>query len=1226
MMDNKENTTKFVDAIMKRASELSTRDGRGSIDADYVLLAALDLVVGLLESDEKLTSEQRVTEYMLRIYLAGDTTLSRTLAEFGMEKSKKPRYFEAALKLNNIVKAMKEMRLVTAVEFIGAILQSPTDIIEKYFDIATDEGINRLVMERLDHENNQKDESVDDVEKIIEDFEKQLEEEVKDELAYDPDDPHDFYPGGKDEADLEDEYYRSTIYKKEDKPEDKPEEKPEDKPEDKDARVAKAAEDFLAEITEESKRLRAEEKKERLEVFNEVTKIKGVQKSLLETVFGQDHAVNAFVSGYFQATMAELAGKTKDKPKATFLFAGPPGVGKTFLAERIAAELKIPFKRFDMSEFSSQNSVPEFNGYMNYAKSKAGGVTGFVDENPECVILFDEIEKSHISIIHLFLQILDAGRLRDEYLEKEISFSKATLIFTTNVGRKLYENTEIENLSTLSRKQILDSLSQDVNPTNGEKLFPDAICSRFAGGNVVMFNRLAASNLLKIAEKELSVYSDAFTGKTGVEVEISDKTVFSMMMAEGGRVDARNIRGRAARFICQELYELIRLMTSPERSYDIERLKSVSFSVEQPNRPDVASLFAEQEKCKIVAFTTPQNGIKLSKLASSVEVICTDDFGTARELLLGGEVTAALVDVCCGGDCCKTVLNLEDADSDGVKFFRFATENMKTPTFIMENNPHDVSFEEELSFLKAGALDVVCLQNDDFTGEVARQCLSVYQQSKLMEISSVNKVLTYKTKQEISEDGLKASITLFDLRLETAPDADDANSLIGEAAKPTVRFDDVIGALDAKSELEYFVKYMRNPAEFLKKGVRAPKGVLLYGPPGTGKTLLAKAMAGESDVTFMAAEGNQFLKRYVGEGPEAVHELFRKARKYAPTILFIDEIDAIGKTRDGEGEVNSADTLTALLTEMDGFKSQTAKPVFVLAATNFEIEPTPGKKSLDSALVRRFDRTVYIGLPEKADRERYIRMMLRKHPSVVLSEEEITSIATRSVAMSLADLELVFELALRNAVKSDVGTVGDDRFEEAFETYNGGAEKSWDEGSLERTARHEAGHALLCWLSGDTPSYLTIVARGSHGGYMQHGDKVGKPTQTRRDLLQRIRTSLAGRAAEMVYYGDEEGVDSGASGDLSTATAIAERMVCYYGMDDSVGLSCLDINKMDHEAYSAVRAKVNAILSAELENAKATVRDNRDAMDALVTALLEKNRLKGDEIDAILSAKATRKN
>lgn len=228
-----------------------------------------------------------------------------------------------------------------------------------------------------------------------------------------------------------------------------------------------------------------------------------------------------------------------------------------------------------------------------------------------------------------------------------------------------------------------------------------------------------------------------------------------------------------------------------------------------------------------------------------------------------------------------------------------------------------------MSFLRLGVCGFLTLSpsGDSFSQQVTQVAENLYQQHNIDELAKANRLLTFETSQNVSADGRHANITLFDYELTIANDAGDEKSVLRDVSKPNVSFDQIIGAEDAKRELYYFVEYLRNPKKYLGTGVSAPKGVLLYGPPGTGKTMLAKAMASASNITFIASEGNQFLKKYVGEGPEQVHALFRTARKYAPAILFVDEIDAIAKERDGgENSVVSSDVLTAFLAEMDGFR------------------------------------------------------------------------------------------------------------------------------------------------------------------------------------------------------------------------------------------------------------------------------------------------------------------
>lgn len=951
-----------------------------------------------------------------------------------------------------------------------------------------------------------------------------------------------------------------------------------------------------------------------------VRRTREIQNRLLDTVFGQDQAVTTFVSGYFQAELVAHTRGDSGKPQASFLFAGPPGVGKTFLAEQAAAALGLPYRRFDMSEYADKEANLELCGADEvYKNSKPGNLTGFVQENPRCVLLFDEIEKAHINAIHLFLQILDAGRLRDNYTDKEVSFSRAILIFTTNVGKNLYSDPSLTNLANLPRKKILRALAADVDPATGVPLFPAAICSRFASGNVVMFNHLGAGNLFTIARRELDKSAAAFAKSIGIQIEMDEKVPAAILLSEGGRADARTVKGRAGAFLHGELYELLRLLASGDGGAAVEGLETVEIRVRDEGK-EITPLFTNPNQPAVLVFAEGAVLEECQRRLRGVTCYAADDLETAKEILFNRDIAAVLCDVTCKNrNPEQKLLNAEDIRSAGQDFLSYVLSRYTLPVYLLCRAAGDISREEFLSFAQAGVREVLAVEGDsDFGTEVLARCDAAYRQANMIKLARENKVLSYKTAQTLSPDGRRAAVELFDFRLTLAADAEDSKNLLDAVSRPALHFADVIGAADAKEELAYFVEYLKDPVRYMRRGVRAPKGILLYGPPGTGKTMLARAMAGESDVTFLTAEGNAFLKKYVGEGATAVHDLFRAARKYAPAILFVDEIDAIGRDRAADTHNTSSDVLTAFLTEMDGFHTDTSKPVFVLAATNYAVEPGKGK-SLDPALLRRFDRRIYVDLPNKEERRRFLEMKMAKNPAVALSAEEVENVAIRSTGMSLADLDSIFEMALRSALRAESGAVGDAAFEEAFETFHGGARKTWNPDTLTRTARHEAGHALLCWLSGETPSYLTVVARGDHGGYMQHADGEDKPLYTKRELLARIRTALGGRAAELVYYGEEEGISTGAGGDLRSATAMAEGMLCHYGMDRELGLACVS-ETAGAACYGEVRRRVNTILQEQLEAAVSACAANRAAIDAMVEALTERNHLRGPEIEAIFAA------
>lgn len=952
-----------------------------------------------------------------------------------------------------------------------------------------------------------------------------------------------------------------------------------------------------------------------------VNEVKNIRTELRSAVFGQDNAINVFTSGYFQARLMELTDPNRKRPRATFLFAGPPGVGKTFLAEKVADSLGLPFMRFDMSEYADKEANIEFCGSDKvYKNGKVGNVTSFVAENPRCVLLFDEIEKAHLCVIHLFLQMLDAGRLRDNYTDREVSFSEALIILTTNAGKQLYEDSEATDLSGIPRKVVIRALQKDVRPDTGAPFFPAAICSRFASGNVVMFNHIGAHDLSAIAKKEICRHAASLEKEAGIKFVMDEQVFTALLLAEGSTADARTVRSRAEAFYNDELYELFRLIASDKVKTGIEAVEQICFNVDlESSKKEIADLFIPNGKPCVLVFGEEKDVQQCLDSLPDFEILGVQTVEAAIAAMKQHDIDFVLLDMKCGApEQTRGKLNLEDMVSPARDFIKFLRERRKElPVYLMEQQRQPLSEEERVSFLRQGVRGVVTVtkSRSRFACTMRSVANSLHQQASMVKLAKENKVISFETAQTVSKNGKTAHIKLFDFSMTVAVESEDAKSVLSAASRPTVRFEDVIGAEDAKKELAYFVSYLRDPKKYMGTGVKAPRGVILYGPPGTGKTMLAKAMACEAGVTFLAAEGNQFLKQHVGEGSQAVHKLFRTARKYAPAILFIDEIDAIAKERRGTG--SGEETLTAFLTEMDGFDTDPSRPVFVLAATNFDVEPGSAK-SLDPALMRRFDRRVYIDLPDKAARIRFLHKKIQSNRALEISGEMVDNLAVRSTGMSLAELDSVLELALRSAIREGSTTVNDSILEEAFETFTSGEEKKWDASQLERVARHESGHALLCWLGGEKPSYLTIVARGKHGGYMQREAQEGKAIYTRDELLARIRTSLGGRAAELVYYGDRDGISTGASADLRSATQMAQRIICVYGMDEEFGLAVDGITDAGGVMTDAVRKAVNRILKEQMAEAIRLVTENRDKIDALAETLMAKNHLNGVQIAQVI--------
>lgn len=440
------------------------------------------------------------------------------------------------------------------------------------------------------------------------------------------------------------------------------------------------------------------------------------------------------------------------------------------------------------------------------------------------------------------------------------------------------------------------------------------------------------------------------------------------------------------------------------------------------------------------------------------------------------------------------------------------------------------------------------------------------------------------------------------------------------------RFKDVLGCDEAKTELEEVVDFLRNPDLFKKVGGRMPKGALLSGPPGTGKTMLARALAKEAGVPFFYMSGAEFEEVFVGVGARRVRDLFEAARKAAPALIFIDEIDAIGGSRrEGMGESGSnRATLNQLLTEMDGFKS--VDGIFLLAATN-----TP--KTLDKALMRpgRFDRTIAVDPPDQRGRaqilERYLRD-IKCQPGCVEPE----TFARTVPGMTGADLKNVVNIAAVAAARRGAAVVTTDDLEAARDRVQLGAERRTHvvpDAERRLTAWHEAGHALVALLSGasDPVHKATIVPRGNGvAGLVLQLPPDDRQSMTRRQMRTRLRVALAGRAGEEALCGDDD-ITAGAASDYQQATSLARNMVRRFGMADGA-LGAVDwASSSDAEgAYlsDATKARIEqetqALVDGALREAREMIRSQRPLLDRIAEQLLARDTLNGEELNALVQA------
>ena len=457
--------------------------------------------------------------------------------------------------------------------------------------------------------------------------------------------------------------------------------------------------------------------------------------------------------------------------------------------------------------------------------------------------------------------------------------------------------------------------------------------------------------------------------------------------------------------------------------------------------------------------------------------------------------------------------------------------------------------------------------------------------------------------------------------------------LLGED-QITTTFADVAGVDEAKEDVQELVEFLRDPSRFQKLGGRIPRGVLMVGQPGTGKTLLAKAIAGEAKVPFFSISGSDFVEMFVGVGASRVRDMFDQAKKQSPCIIFIDEIDAVGRHRGaglGGGHDEREQTLNQLLVEMDGFGGNDG--VIVIAATN-------RPDVLDPALLRpgRFDRQVTVGLPDIRGREQILKVHMRKVP--LAENVEASKIARGTPGFSGADLANLVNEAALFAARAGVRTVGMQQFELAKDKIMMGAERRsmvMSEKEKLNTAYHEAGHAIVGRLMPEhDPVYkVSIIPRGRALGVTMFLPEEDRYSHSRRHIVSQITSLFGGRVAEEMTLG-KEGITTGASNDIQRATEIARNMVTKWGLSDAMGPLMYDeggeevflgrtaaqpAKAMSDETALAIDKEVRAIIDECYEKARNLLEEHRGKMDMMAEALMQYETIDSEQIDAIMEGR-----
>ncbi len=973
------------------------------------------------------------------------------------------------------------------------------------------------------------------------------------------------------------------------------------------------------------------------EILNDV---KRLRDALAGRVQGQGNAISVICDAYFAARLAgrlggDAATSGRTEPALILTLVGPPGVGKTSLSLAVAEHLgdRSSVLTLDMTSYSTHQAHEQLVGASPfYSGSTEGLLTGFAATHPTGTVIIEAIDKAHANTQNLLLQVLDSALLYDNNRRKVVGFTGVTFIFTTNLGSRLYDAPEtmgfLRDTQHLA-EAVLEAVGTESGEQAGQQGLSADLLSRLGKGYVSLLDRLDGLALQDILQAKFRDISGELEQRTGVKLRLEGQSLPTLFLLRFGvHGDARRLVNSFSHFLSQALMDGIPKTSVSEQG---AVLKSITFAV-SPDADipeEVAAILNDNARIfRILTIDDDKWHGPFPKWADLRQVVSREE---ADEPLRERWPDLVLLDLHIGDT------RREGRIEQGIQMLRWLrARHPAIPVFLFSDTPKGIGLSPEAlhRLSREGGARGVLSKPSGLAGELATEFFArLREEGKALRYRRLVEDYRRRFKSiqfdmlpvvhDSDPEALELQLVgIRDVRSVAAHDKD----LIGWVDLPSERFGDVAGAEHAKERLAEVVNWLRDPTPIREMGLSTPKGILLTGPPGTGKTTLARAVAGESETPFFAISGSEVFSKWVGESEGQIRTLFTRARRCAPAIIFIDEIDSLGSRRGESDSGWRVGVLNELLAQMDGFVQGT-HPIFVMAATN-------RADMLDPALLRagRFDLHIEVPNPNASARQELFTIHLKGIPHGVL---DLAGLVARTAGLSGADIRQICKeagfLALRRGKKVIEqehleAAVSDVKFGLSSETSPLTPATRWT------AAVHEAGHALSRRvLFPDSPVLqVTILPRGRAVGFVEQGADEGQLVWDRQHISLQVQVLLAGREAEELVLG-QESLTSGCGNDLERATEMAVRFFTQWGLRPSADGHVLSITGLrqglglshDSPLPASFEADIIGQSLTWLDQRRQCVRDllsaKRDLLVEFARVVLDRETLYAEDIDQFFS-------